>query len=141
MSAAADDRFVEAAQKSLDFAMVVLAGTQNPTPDDLDRAVSLSLRTVRDLFPDVEMDERTVRRAVEASVSVFVGEASALGDNRGHVAWLNRRRGEIEWRFWNAYRRYLITLGIPLEVVSRLDGITDDVLGRLEWPRREGAWD
>jgi Z1 domain len=141
MSGAHDERFMEAAQKSLDFALVVLAGTQNPTPDDLDRAVSLSLRTATDLFPDVEMDERTLRRAVEASVSVFVGEASALGDNRGHVAWLNRRRSEIDWRFWNAYRRYQITQGMPLEVVSRLDGITDDVLGRLESPDRAGAWD
>jgi hypothetical protein len=70
-----------------------------------------------------------------------VGEASVLGDDRGHEDWLNRRRPEVEWRFWNAYRRYLIANRMPLEVVNRLDAISDDIIGRLEWPLRPGAWD
>jgi hypothetical protein len=128
-------------QKAIDLALVVIAGTENPTPDDLDRAVALALQTISQLFPGVDVEQEHLRRAVEASVSVFVGDASVLGDDRGHEDWLNRRRPEIEWRFWDAYRRYQIANRMPVEVVNRLDAITDDIIGRLEWPRRLGAWD
>jgi hypothetical protein len=141
MAVAIDPEADAATQKAIDLALVVIAGTENPTPDDLDRAVDLALQTISQLFPGVEVEARYLRRVVEASVSVFVGEASVLGDDRGHEDWLNRRRSEIEWRFWNAYRRYLIANRMPVEVVTRLDAITDDIIGRLEWPRRPGAWD
>lgn len=135
------DRLAEARKKALDIAMVILAGVQNATPEDLNRAVDLALNTTSALYPEVKLDQREFRRNVEANVSIFVGRASALGDDHGHTPWLNQRRGEIDWRFWEAYRRNLITSGIAPEVVGRLDDITDDILGRLEWPRREGAWD
>jgi hypothetical protein len=141
MAAVSDSVSETAMQKAIDVALVVLAGTENPTPEDLDRAVALSLQTIGQLFPNVEVEHRHLRRVVEASVSVFVGEASILGDNRGHEDWLNRRRPEIEWRFWNAYRRYVIRTRMPIEVVNSLDAITDDIIGRLEWTRRQGAWD
>jgi hypothetical protein len=141
MAIAIDAAAEAATQKAIDFALVVLAGTENPAPDDLDRAVELALQTTTQLFPGVQVEQRHLRRVVEASVSVFVGEASVLGDDRGHEDWLNRRRPEIEWRFWNAYRRYLIANRMPVDVVNRLDAITDDIIGRLEWAQRDGAWD
>src|SRR4051794_25573344 len=107
MDVATDRRAEAATQKAIDLALVVLAGSENPAPQDLDRAVHLALQTISQLFPEVAVDERQLRRVIEASVSIFVGEASVLGDDRGHVDWLNQRRSEIKWQFWSAYRRYL----------------------------------
>jgi hypothetical protein len=91
---------------------------------------------------DFVLDEDRLVREIEALVNVFVGGSTALADDRGHVPWLAERRSEIEWRFWERYRRYLAeTKGFPPAAVSRLDEITDDVLGRLENPDRPGAWD
>ena len=141
MAEAQDFAVTAATQKAIDLALVALAGTDSPTPDDLERIVGVALNMIGELHPGLAVDGRHVLRAVEASVSVFVGDASVLGDDRGHEDWLNRRRPEIEWRFWNAYRRHLIATRMPVEVVNRLDTITDDIIGRLEWPRRAGAWD
>jgi hypothetical protein len=88
------------------------------------------------------LDEADLARELEALINVFVGGSTSLEDDTDHVEWLSSRRHEIEWDFWNRYRRWLSDVeGLPPGAVQSLDEITDDVLRRLEDPARAGAWD
>ena len=89
-----------------------------------------------------ELDDDDLARELEALVTIFVGGSTSLADDHDHVEWLSARRHEIDWRFWNRYRRWIGDVsGLPPQAVQRLDEITDDVLRRLEDAPRPGAWD
>ena len=81
-------------------------------------------------------------RDVESLCNIWVGMASSLENQGDHVEWLSELRPGIDWRFWDRYRRFLEDerQWAP-RMMRRLDEITDNILGRLEGPHREGAWD
>ena len=74
--------------------------------------------------------------------NVYIPGANALGDDDGHEPWLDARKDEFEWSFWERYTRFLSLEGtMPPASLTRLDTITEDILGRLEVPDRPGPWD
>lgn len=87
-----------------------------------------------------EVDEESLRRALEERFTVFVPGHDALGSDTDHVQWLPGQIENIKWRFWERYRDYLIP-SFPHSVITSIDEITFDVLGRLENPGRTGKWD
>jgi hypothetical protein len=87
-------------------------------------------------------EKESLIRNLQASYTVSVGVAGTLDDNTNHVDWLAARRSEISWRAWERYRRFLQeTKNFPAPIINRLDEVTDQILMRLEDPRREGSWD
>lgn len=80
-------------------------------------------------------------REVRHRVTVWQAPSTGLDDNTGHVEWLPGAKAEIDWRFWDRYRRYQEGVKLlPRQVIWRLDETTDRVLGKLENPNREGKW-
>lgn len=121
------------------LAIAWLSDKRAPTADDLDQAVSAALAATAHIGKAVDRD--TLLRRLEEDVSVFVGDSSVLEDNdANHEPWLDRERAGIDWAFWENYREWL-RLRVPPEVVRGLDDFTDDILARLENPRRSGRWD
>lgn len=71
--------------------------------------------------------------------SLWVGADTALTDNDGHEAWLGAER-KSDWRYWRRYREYL-EAKMGETAIGALDRSTDNVLGMLEDPQRDGPWD
>ncbi len=72
-------------------------------------------------------------------LTIQVEESSILEDNDDHIEWYNNN---IERPFWDSHKRWLIEIkNRPVEVVNSLDRSTDDVIKRLENPKRDGSWD
>lgn len=71
--------------------------------------------------------------------SLWIGHDTMLISDTGHEAWLvsKRKRG---WRYWPRYRDWL-DARLPPGVIDAMDRSTDTVLGLLEDPLRQGAWD
>src|SRR5437660_1712818 len=121
------------------IALTLLDGQAYPSESDIDGAVGAAIAALAQLNDTVDASQ--LRRRLEADVSVFVGQGSVLEDHdANHRPWLDARRADIEWRFWDAYREWSLRR-IPPDVIRGLDRMTDDVLDRLEDPRREGQWD
>ncbi len=57
-----------------------------------------------------------------------------------YTPWLTARRSEIDPFYWNRYVKLLEEKAYPPDVVSRLDEITERIVGLLENPKREGEW-
>lgn len=71
--------------------------------------------------------------------SLWIGSDTMLIGDTGHEAWLNssRKKG---WRYWPRYREWLDEK-LSVSVIDAMDRSTDTVLGLLEDPLRQGAWD
>ena len=71
--------------------------------------------------------------------SHWMGKATTLKDNTGHVDWLTAAR-KTDWHYWRRYRDFQESK-LSETVADGLDEATDDILGLLEDPQRTDAWD
>lgn len=89
-----------------------------------------------------EAEPLDVDKAVSELIRRFshwIGKDSSLQDDEGHIKWLVAARKK-DWRYWQRYQMFL-EKRLSIDVVSGLDDSTDNVLGRLEDPKRLGTWD
>jgi hypothetical protein len=87
------------------------------------------------------VDHPALIREVMHRVTVWQAPSTGLDNNAGHLEWLPGTKANIEWGFWDRYRRYQEEVKLlPRQVIYRLNETTDRVLGKLENPAREGMW-
>ncbi|MDP2102094.1 MAG: Z1 domain-containing protein [Methylotenera sp.] len=88
------------------------------------------------------VDREALIRQLEELFTTWANEPSAIGNDDDHKPWLSTKLTEIKWQFWSRYKIYLTErakLG-PI-AVANVEKVTDEVLGRLEDPDRDGPWD
>ncbi len=85
------------------------------------------------------LDRDAITQELIRRFSVWMGTDTTLCDSKGHIQWLTPER-KREWRYWQRYREWQ-EIRLPWEAVDALDASTDHILGMLEDPAREDAWD
>ncbi len=79
---------------------------------------------------------------LEEIFTVWTNDPRALNGDDDHVPWLSGRRGDIQWKFWNRYKLYLIQKQkLEPAAVENIEKVVDEILGRFEDPLRAGSWD
>lgn len=112
------------------------------TSDIIKNSIQPVLAMLHSLYPGQNIDEDRLYRDLLSLNNVYVANETQLRDDRDHIVWLPDRKSEITWGFWNRYRNYLEDVkSYPSIVVSKLHGLTDNILGSLEDPKRQGEWD
>lgn len=110
----------------------------NPTPDSI-RAMIAQFRSLPMISVSDDEAERLARSfETRLDVSMSIG-AQLVTD--GYEPWLPARRAEIEPFFWHRYRQLLTEQKFPTPVLQTLDQVTDNIVGLLEDPEKEGEWD
>lgn len=71
--------------------------------------------------------------------SIWAGEDVIMTNDDGHMAWLNQER-KTGWRYWQRYSEHLEEKLSP-DAIDALGKSTDIILGSIEDPLRDGAWD
>ena len=120
---------------------MALMGLPGPTrtPEQI-RDVVWQLRSLP-LFDSLnDEDVESVARRLEERVSVTQEIGSVLV-NKEHVPWLESTQQQIDPYYWERYRQYLISRGMPPDVVTTLDSVTDRILGFMGNPRSPDSWD
>ena len=111
-------------------------------PNSIDTAYPSLKQGLSLVYPKEEIDDEMVIRHALSNFDVYVGDPSFLDNNKDHEEWLVNEKTKISWNYWNRYKRFLETSEkMPPSVVKDIDLRTDDILGRLESPRRKGKWD
>lgn len=122
----------------------ILKGKESPSPEEISNAVQMSLQVVS-ADPNLEgtVDPDTLRRDFESVYQVFYRTSSQIIEDRAdHEPWLPNARAGIEWNCWGRYEYFLSEVkGMAPQIVARLGQSTDEVLSRLENPKRGGKWD
>ena len=130
-----------AEEKAKRIVLMMLGDIKLATGKDIRSRVLLAIGMLQAENPGLIIDEDRLVREVESAWNVWSLDRLDRR-TRGHVEWLTDKRPDIEWRFWGRYRRYLeeVQDWAP-QTIRRLHEITDDVLGKLEDPVRDGPWD
>ena len=94
------------------------------------------------------IDEEKLFLKIESVLNVTIdGTIVTLEDRTGHDEWFNVStnipiKREFQWHFWDHLKNYLISYkGRTANMVENLDGLSSEILSRVEDPFREGAWD
>lgn len=109
------------------------------TPETLEEVVS----TVAKFFETrgTPIDQAALTRQLEAEVNIFYGRGEVMTDpDDSHKLWLDARRADIEWGFWEDYRAWTRE-SLPPSVVNGMDTLTDEILDLLGDPAKPGPWD
>lgn len=86
-----------------------------------------------------ELLEKLAREFEERNgISMGLG---AVVDSDEFVPWLDDQKKNINPYYWDRYRKHLSGTGLPRDVVTKLDDVTDRILGRLGDPNSNVAWD
>jgi hypothetical protein len=112
------------------------------TLEDVAHAADRAVTWTAEIFPDSPVSREVLQAELEANTRVIVSAATFLaGDSSNHVDWLNAKRSEIDWRFYGAYRQWLMHNGRPGASIREEHRDTDRILSQLEDPERDGPWD
>ena len=85
------------------------------------------------------VDEQQAVSILIQRFSHWMGKATTLKDDVGHLDWLNAAR-KRDWLYWRRYRDFQEDK-LSDVVVEGLDEATESILELLEDPLRSGAWD
>ena len=135
-------------QEASDLALAIqltvklVMSNETPTREQIEQEARRVLQMLHAGKQAIEVTEAELVRQVEARCNIFVPTGSFLQDAKGHVEWLTQRRGQVEWNFWERYRRWLEEVeDLQPAAIRRLDETTSEVLRFLEDPKRSGPWD
>ncbi len=107
------------------------------TPSDLRGYVDAQVKAL-----NVQATPEEIERAcetLEREFNVNLGPAHDL-HTPDHRPWLAARRHQIQFKFWQRYRSYLVNSGFGQHVVNRLDEITDRILDLAGDPLIDPPW-
>lgn len=100
------------------------------------QAVVLALSNAEEYTAN-EID--TATKAIQTRHDTRMG-MGVLFDDKMREPWLDDRRGKINFYYWNRYHS-LLKEKYSIDVVGKLDAITDKILDRLKDPENEGSWE
>ena len=120
---------------------LLLKGEQTPPPELIREKVRMALSMLVGQGLAEGVEEEALIRDLETLYSIWMSQGTILEDKQDHIPWLPDRKAEINWDFWDRYRRYLEEeKGWSPATVDRLEQLTDSILERLEEPQRLGDW-
>lgn len=91
--------------------------------------------------PDLSPDQlEQMAREVEAKQGIKAG-LGAVVDSDDFEPWLDDAKARIEPFYWQRYQKLLLQNGLPRDVVTSTDKVTDKILGRLGDPEKQVQWD
>ena len=103
------------------------------------RGMIAQFNTLLGVSADAQALEQ-LAKDIESRLGVTMGLGAMVDDADFHP-WLDDAKASITPFYWERYKRLLLKNGLPQDVVTSTDIITDKILGRLGNPRLEEQWD
>ncbi len=120
-----------------DMVQTVLAKKRELPTTDAIRDLIEKTRAICPRVSDEEAEQLVRELETVHGVSMEIG---AILEDREFEPWLENRRSEMEFFYWDRYRRLLGDKKFSGQVLAAFDDVTDRILDHLENPQREGVW-
>ncbi|MDT7526722.1 Z1 domain-containing protein [Pseudidiomarina sp. GXY010] len=85
-------------------------------------------------------DKEKLKFNIETQINVRISDEIVALRNEEVKRWLDHKRDEVNWTFWNAYRTYLEYEGRTKPVIDSLERVIDLVLDATGDPTTPGSW-
>jgi hypothetical protein len=110
---------------------------------DVERALSAAITGTQKYFDQETIDELLNRLILQAGLEsknlVSNPDYQVFAENAIVENWLGEK--QMNWIFWEGYRKMLSAKGMASTTVAKLDTLTSDILNRIGDPSRGGIWD
>lgn len=128
--------------KLIDAVALILESNEPPTDEALAAIIKAQSAVIqlteKEPYTEVQIEEVAQKLKTRFTLRMEIG---ALFEAEDYKPWLENRQGDIDWYYWQRYRKHLLTTKkFPPKIVRTLDEITDKVLDRLEDPIKKGHW-
>lgn len=133
---------MDKSSKLIDRVMLDLQQHESPDEEAIVRYTNANAMHLK-IVDGIEFEEAELEEVLRHIKSQFVHRMNigTFFESKDFKPWLQDRQGDINWYYWERYRKHLLTTkSFPPKVVRSLDEITDKILDRLENPIKEGAW-
>ncbi|MDA3822589.1 MAG: hypothetical protein PF450_08295, partial [Bacteroidales bacterium] len=80
-----------------------------------------------------------ITKRLEARFDIYMGVGNLLSAE-GYTPWLDDARKNIDWYYWERYKRLLPDKKFNRQVINVLDIDTNKILDHLENPQKKGGW-
>ncbi|MER0300572.1 Z1 domain-containing protein [Vibrio vulnificus] len=87
-----------------------------------------------------DLEIENIAREIESKQGIKVG-LGAIVDSVKFKPWLDDAKSEIDPFYWKRYEQLLLSNGLPRDVITGTDIVTDKILGRLGNPQEHSSWD
>ena len=106
-----------------------------PTSEDIRKYI----QTTRKIYTVTDDEAERLVRKFETihGVSMDIG---AILEDEEFEPWLDGERSNINFFYWERYRKMLGQKNFSAQVLAAFDNVTDAILGHLENPNKEGMW-
>lgn len=129
----------EAVEMLEDAVSPVVLRAKDRTADSIRKLID-QMRTM-EMFGEVTDDQaERLARVLEERNGINMG-IGAIVDTPEFRPWLHEARANIDPRYWNRYKKLLLSKRLPADVITSTDTITDSILDRMGNPKEDGPWD
>ncbi|WP_417762219.1 Z1 domain-containing protein [Shewanella sp.] len=125
-------------QQVLDMVEAGLFNQPRKSEDDLRNLVKSVACIVDNTISDLVIED--IAREIESKQGIKIG-LGAIVDGAKFKPWLDDVKPEIDPFYWKRYEKLLLKNGLPRDVITGTDIVTDKILGRLGNPKEYFPWD
>jgi hypothetical protein len=110
-----------------------------PSEEEFSNAADSFRQMVQNNFQFTDEEFENLKKTARENIVVKQDVGISLPDlSNGHKSWLPARRAEIDFFFWNRYRKYLeVEKHWNKEVISTLGKVSDEILDLCGDPKEE----
>jgi len=116
---------------------------ENKTPDFIRKLIIHFSANPLDSIDLSTKEIEAIAKQIEYMFGLTMEEGTLLESKEEFTPWLPDQQASenFEPYFWNRYQKYLLQKQFPDQIISKIDDVTDKILGRLENPDKIGSWD
>jgi len=109
-----------------------------PTEADFDKEVEVLRQTLAILYPVSDDEFLAIKCRLRDNITVQGVQGILIKDKKEHIPWLSVRREELDFFFWNRYKKYLeeVKRWNP-RVTGKLGQVSDEIVDYLGDPKSE----
>ena len=112
-----------------------------PTDVPTENGIKECLTQARTLIPASDEEYDQVLKLLYAHLRVTMEIGVAVVDESTYKPWLNERKKDIKFYYWERYRKYLeITKNWNGVVIETLGRVSDEILDLIGNPANEASW-
>ncbi len=112
-----------------------------PTEEEFMLEANKFREAMHGLYPVDEEEFSHILKTIKASMTIIMDDGVYISDSNGtHQSWLPARRSEIEFAYWERYKKYLENeKGWNPRITAKLDKVSDEIVDLLGDPEPSSA--
>lgn len=112
------------------------------TPSYIDEKVNETISAFENIpgFDFTSGDTRLLKFKLESMFNIKIGEGTIKLSNPDLPLWFHRKKSQIEWPHWEAYKEMLLSQARSIEVINENEKVIDSILDYSGDPSTPGSW-